>query len=92
MSAIQVLFQQAQLAEAAYANFSGMSASTPTGAIENALIAEKFSPAQAATFVSQWRVVDQYTAPFTLGVIGTGFSGTLFQRPKGTGVDFFLNN
>lgn len=54
MSTIQDLFQQALLAEAAYANFINPS----TGAIYNtdagiqaALIAEKFSTAQATAFV-----------------------------------------
>ena len=91
MSTIQNLFQQAQLAEAAYANFinpnTGTIYSTDAG-IRGALIASGFSSdpnnptqsAQAAAFVSQWRVVNQYTSPFTLDLFGTGYSGTLFQN------------
>jgi trimeric autotransporter adhesin len=87
------LFQQAQLAEAAYANFinpdTGSIFATNAG-IQTALITSGFSTnqgtpeqsAQASAFVSQWRVVDQYTAPFTLGFIGTGFSGALFQNTQ----------
>jgi hypothetical protein len=48
------LFEQTQLAEAAYANFLlGLS-------VEDALVAQGFSPAQATEFVKHWRVEDQY--------------------------------
>jgi hypothetical protein len=78
MSTIQALFQQAQLAEAAYANFSAY--------IEDpkaALIAGEFSAAQAAAFVEQWTVVHQFSA--TCGMFGdrSGFSGTLFRNEDG---------
>lgn len=77
MSTILDQFQQAQLAEAAYADFL-----KPNITIEQALRNEGFSESQATAFVAHWKVVDQYPAPLTiLGVeIGSGFSGTLFQR------------
>jgi len=55
MSTIQNLFQQAQLAEAAYADFSN-----PNITAEQALINGKFSPTQANDFVAHWQVVSQY--------------------------------
>lgn len=83
-------YQLTLLAEAAYANFLSDAGALLVNEddIQAALIAIGFStnqgtPAQstqATTFVSQWRVVDQYTAPFVLGFIGTGFSGALFQN------------
>lgn len=84
MSTIQSLFQQAQLAEAAYADFSVPGVST-----KDALVAEKFSPAQAATFLTQWEVVDQYISD-GISITGdnTGFSATLF-RNKTTGQYIF---
>ena len=84
MSTIQELYQQAQLAEAAYANFIAANGGVITNndAVIRALQDGGFSAAQAAAFVSQWRVVNQYTAPFTQGVFGTGFSGTLFQNTQ----------
>ncbi|MDD5058070.1 MAG: hypothetical protein PHQ60_09360, partial [Sideroxydans sp.] len=74
MSTIQNLFQQAQLAEAAYANFQNY----PTTA--KALEAEGMSQTQAATFAARYQVISQYTAPSgMLGLTdGTGFSATLF--------------
>lgn len=76
MSTIQELFQQAQLAEAAYANFFSNSGVllTSDGDVTAALIAEKISPAQAADFVLRWEVVDQI--PNTT----TGFSATVFRN------------
>src|SRR3989338_1315388 len=82
MSTIQNLFQQAQLAEAAYANLAGMNAATPKTTLELALKTGdgKFSAAQAADFVTHWRVVDQYTASGLFGLTdGTGFSATVFE-------------
>src|SRR4029079_7491435 len=83
MNSINSSFQKSQLAEAAYADFINPS----TGGIfitdagtEGALTSATFSASQAGEFVSQWRVVDQYTAPVVVGVIGTGFSATLFQN------------
>lgn len=57
MSITQNLFQQAQLAEAAYADFSKSNTTT-----EQALRAEGMSQSQAADFVTQWQVISQYTA------------------------------
>lgn len=111
MNSTSKAYQLTQLAEAAYANFLNNARALLTNEddIQAALIASGFSTiqgtpeqsAQASAFVSQWWVVDQYTAPFTLGFIGTGFSGALFQNTqtgeyaltkgttKGTGVEFF---
>lgn len=68
MNTIQNLFQQAQLAEAAYADFAQYP--DPQTALEK----EGFSTAQAADFVTHWRVVDQQ--PDML----SGFSATVFQN------------
>ena len=56
MSTVAELFQQAQLAEAAYADF----AIYPTTA--KALEAEGMSTAQASEFVTHWRVVNRIKA------------------------------
>src|SRR3989338_6143668 len=85
MSTIQNLFQQAQLAEAAYADLS--SAIGNQGELQKALdvafngqYGGSFSAAQAADFVTHWRVVDQYTASGLFGLTdGTGFSATVFK-------------
>lgn len=71
MSTIQNLFQQAQLAEAAYADFSD-----PTKTFFDALTTGDgaFSSAQAAAFVTDWSVVNQQ--PNTV----SGFSATLFKN------------
>ncbi len=69
MSSLQNLFQQAQFAEAAYADFSNTNVSQ-----EEALTNEGFSAAQAAAFVKQWRAVDHI--PDT----AAGFSATIFER------------
>ncbi|MDZ4200890.1 MAG: hypothetical protein U1C96_01940 [Gallionella sp.] len=53
MSTIQDMFQQAQLAEAAYADFGGFA--NP----KDALIDIKFSDAQTDVFLKNWRVADQ---------------------------------
>lgn len=76
MNTIQDLFQQAQLAEAAYSNFTGMKVSTPISEIRRALTTGdgKFSSAQAAAFIKEWRVVNQI--PDTTN----GFSATVFER------------
>lgn len=79
MNTIQNLFQQAQLAEAAYANFidplTGLSYSTNKG-IEDALKDKgnsmSFSQSQAAAFAARYQVVSQQ--PNT----ASGFSATLF--------------
>ena len=84
MNTIQNLFQQAQLAEAAYANFFDTAGNLQTDRVSvlTALEKNNFSETQAAAFVAQWRVVDQYTAPSGLFGLtdGTGFSATLFQN------------
>ena len=78
MSAIQDLFQQAQLAEAAYANFTAFS-NNPKGALEEV----GFSSTQADDFVKHWEVINQYIAPAAiLGIGGTGFSATLFKNSQ----------
>jgi len=84
MNTIQDLFQQAQLAEASYANFLDNSGNllTNTNDVKAALIAEGFSKdpndptqsAQATAFVAQWTVVNQ------LPDTGSGFSATVFQN------------
>ena len=56
MISIQDLFQQAQLAEAAYANFSN-----PDISVRQALINEGMSGSQATAFLQNWRVVSQFT-------------------------------
>jgi hypothetical protein len=87
MNTIQNLFQQAQLAEAAYADLSG--AIENQGELQKALdvafngqYGGKFSAAQAAAFATEWSVVDQYTATGIFGQTwtGTGFSATLFKN------------
>jgi len=53
MNTIQALFQQAQLAEAACANFSNSNVT-----VEAALVSSGFSFSQVADFVTHWKVVD----------------------------------
>jgi len=88
MGTILNLFEQLQLAEAAYANLVGMTVSTSPEVLALALTTGdgKFSKAQATDFVNLWSVVDQYTAPAGLFGLtdGTGFSATLFHN-KDTG-------
>lgn len=78
MNTIQSLFQQAQLAEAAYANFAGINASSSAQAIQDVLTNPnkngKFSQAQATAFAAQWSVVSQQ--PNT----SNGFSATVFRN------------
>lgn len=87
MSTIQELFQQAQLSEAAYANFIDPQISdvfVDSERIKNALIDSGFSKnandptqsAQATAFLQSWRVVSQFSDS---GVLN-GFSATLFER------------
>lgn len=80
MSTIQNLFEQAQLAEAAYANLwnSGTnSAITHPELVKSALQdtsnSMSFSAAQATEFLTHWRVADH------LPDTGSGFSATLFE-------------
>jgi len=82
MSTIQDLFQQAQLAEATYADFSD-----PRKSTFDALTTgdSKFSAAQTTAFVKEWKVADHI--PNT----PNGFSATLFERldASGTGTGQF---
>ena len=95
MSTITSVFEQAQLAEAAYANFINSAGGIVSGdELKGALIASGFSSdpndptqsAQAAEFVSNWEVVHQYDNSESFlgipGVFGTGFSATLFKNSK----------
>lgn len=62
MSTIQDLFQQAQLAEAAYANLwnpATNSAITDRELVKSALINEGMSDAQATAFTNRYQVVSQ---------------------------------
>ncbi len=77
MSTIQVLFQEAQLAEAAYADLWDATLNQPITAndkVITALKAEGFSDTQATDFAAHWGVVDHL--PNTT----SGFSGTVFRR------------
>jgi len=59
-SPLQILAQRAQLAEAAYANLFDPVAKTTIVSktqVQDALETIRFSAAQAADFVEQWRVV-----------------------------------
>jgi len=65
MSSIVSLFQQAQLAEAAYASFLDDAGQliTTDAQVKTALTTggSTFSPIQATAFVAQWTVVNQKT-------------------------------
>ena len=80
MSSIHNLFQQAELSEAAYANFVDSAGNLLTNpddikaALQDAGNNMRFSSTQATAFVSQWRVVNHI--PDT----ASGFSATLFER------------
>lgn len=76
MTTLQNTFVQAQLAEAAYANFvSGTGVLlTNDNDVKEALTASGFSASQASEFVLHWRVVDHI--PDT---INNGFSATVFE-------------
>jgi hypothetical protein len=60
MNTVQNLFQQAQLAEAAYANLAGITTSTTPGdlalVLANTALDGKFSAAQATAFTNDWSV------------------------------------
>lgn len=74
MTSTQDMFQQAQLAEAAYADFSKVTTST-----KQALINAGFSDAQATAFVAEWEVIDH--VPDT----SSGFSATIFRNKQSGG-------
>lgn len=83
MSAIQDLFQQAELAEAAYANLWDTGLNRPITADDDLRAALKdasnkmtFSEAQADAFVKTWQVVDHI--PDTKA----GFSATIFRNKQ----------
>ncbi len=77
MNTITSIFEQAQLSEAAYANFWDAQLFQPLALPEDikaALLAEQFSEAQAADFVAHWKVVDHVPD------LGSGFSATIFEH------------
>jgi len=83
VTTIQEQFEQTQLAEAAYSTFTDPKTGvlyTNTADIQTALEEDGFSATQASEFVNNWSVVDQYTTPSILGMTGTGFSATLFEK------------
>ncbi|MDP3088509.1 MAG: hypothetical protein Q8M99_10035 [Methylotenera sp.] len=80
MSITTSLFEQAQLAEAAYADFAD-----PNKTRLQALKDQGFSDAQAAEFVLHWKVVSQYNNSQYLGLVGTGFSATVFEKLDNNG-------
>ena len=82
MSAIQDMFQQGQLAEAAYAKLWDTALNKPitaTDDVKTALIDEGMSIAQAAEFLKNWRVVDHIPDTYK------GFSATIFERLDANG-------
>lgn len=77
MNTIQTLFQQAQLAEAAYVDFTNY-LDNPVAALTNPNLGGKFSESQATAFATRYQVVNQFTASGGLLGSGSGFSATLF--------------
>jgi len=80
MNTIQNLFQQAQLAEAAYANLWDSNLNQTITATDRVIAAlttgdGQFSTSQAAAFVADWSVVSHQ--PDTLF---NGFSATVFRN------------
>lgn len=80
MSTIASMFEQAQLAESAYANFFDAAGNliTTDAQLQTALEASDFSKAQASAFSDQWQVISHI--PDT----AAGFSATIFKN-KNTG-------
>ena len=74
MSTIKELFQQTQLAEAAYANLSGIAGLPGTQPLTSRLTDSGMSESQAADFVTHWRVAHH------ISNTESGFSATLFER------------
>jgi len=77
---ITTLYQQAELAQAAYAKNL-----LPGAPSIRALTDAGMTQTQAEAFAKEWRVVDQYTAPADSvpifgEVTGSGFSATIFQN------------
>lgn len=83
MSTIENLFQQAQLAEAAYANFvnSAGTLQTDVDSVKTALTTGDgaFYVAQAAAFVADWSVISQQSDTGSYSTT-SGFSATLFKN------------
>ena len=79
METITSVFEQAELAEAAYANFIDGSGNLiiDKDKIITALRDYSFSAVQASDFLTHWKIIDQ--CPNT----DTGFSGTVFERLDG---------
>lgn len=76
MNTITSVFEQAQLAEAAYADFWNKqtnSIMTSKIQVQAALEANDFSTAQATEFLNNWQVVDHVPD------LGSGFSATVFE-------------
>ncbi len=78
MTATQNFFQQAQLAEAAYANFVAVGGGiiTDRDGVIGALQIEGFSESQATAFVNDWEVIGHI--PDT----AAGFSATIFKNKQ----------
>jgi hypothetical protein len=74
MTSIQDMFQQAQLAEAAYAHFELFV--NPKNALMDADHEMTFSDAQTTAFVAEWEVADHI--PDT----ASGFSATIFRNRR----------
>ena len=80
MNTITQVFDQAELAEAAYADFwdeTTNSLITSKIKLQEALESYGFSTTQAADFLDHWKVIDQ--CPNT----DAGFTGTVFERLDG---------
>jgi len=80
MNAVKDLFEQAQLAEAAYAKFWNAATNSPItdptlvkNALQDTANNGSFSATQAAEFVNNWRVVDHVPD------LNSGFSATIFE-------------
>jgi Ca2+-binding RTX toxin-like protein len=92
MTTIQYLFEQGQLAEAAYASYidnAGNLITSDSGVIST-LQTEGMSESQATEFATHWRVVGQYATGIQSGDPfwtwnGTGFSATLFESKDNPG-------
>ena len=85
------LFEQIQLAEAAYASFNGnigngkLISDALQGVKKEGETGNAFSKTQAQEFLKHWRVADQYATGGTaddssFDWFGSGFSATLFER------------
>ncbi len=77
MTHAEILFVQSEFALASYAKnlFSGISESSYQTALEDG--GKGMSSTQAATFIDNWRILDQYTDA------ASGLSATIFQKTTG---------